>query len=210
MIPANYYVQIGSMGDVFLCRWNESVALPRGCRVICRTARGLEIGIVLADLTCSSNAHQSNDPPARPKAASQPAGPTGQAVDIIRRMTVEDQLLDQRLERHKRQAVIDCQQAIEVERHAATLLEVEHLFDGRTLVFHFLGEVSDELQTLIDDLATVYERRARTNHFAKLIAEGCGPGCGTKEGGGCGSGGCAVCVVSSGCGKQSMTNSATT
>lgn len=79
-----------------------------------------------------------------------------------------------------------------------TLLEVEQLFDGRTLYFHFLGETNPEVEAITEELADAYEQQVRSRHFAKLLSEGCGPDCGTKAGGGC-SGGCAVCVVAAAC-----------
>jgi len=121
---------------------------------------------------------------------------------IIRRTTTEDELLVDRLEKHRVQAVVRCQAMLAAAGSDATLLEVDPLFDGRTLLFFFLGPVGDEVQALTDELTAEYERNVRSKHFAKLLAEGCGPGCGTDEkaGGGC-SGGCAVCVVAAACAR---------
>lgn len=186
---SGYFVRVGSMGEVFPCRWSGAVPLRRGRRVVCRTGRGIELGRVVSPLRGVA---------ANGGSMSSGAGTPG---SILRTATTEDELLDARLVKHKQTAVRDCQQALAALAGETMLMDVEHLFDGRTLIFHFLGPVDEQIQGIVDRLVEVYENRARTSHFAKLMAEGCGPGCGTGEGG-CGSGGCAVCVVRGACGAQ--------
>jgi len=48
--------------------------------------------------------------------------------------------------------------------------------------------------------AETYDRKVRFKKFAESLAEGCGPDCGTKEGG-CSSSGCGSCKLSGSCGK---------
>jgi hypothetical protein len=78
----------------------------------------------------------------------------------------------------------------------AVLMDVEHLFDGQTLLFYFLGEITPELEALTDELAELYELHVQFRRFAEAVTTGCGPGCGTEAatGGGCTScgTGCAV------------------
>lgn len=176
------------MGEMFPCRWSGAVSLRRGRRVVCRTGRGIELGQIVSPLRGEV---------AEGGSLSPGAGSPGQ---ILRTATTEDELLDARLVKHKQTAVRDCQQALAALDCGTKLMDVEHLFDGRTLIFHFLGPIDEQIQGIVDQLVEVYENRARTGHFAKLVAEGCGPGCGTSEGG-CGSGGCAVCVVRGACAK---------
>ncbi|WP_164102384.1 PSP1 family protein [Candidatus Laterigemmans baculatus] len=176
----SYHVRVGSMGELWHCGADAS-QYRRGERVVCRTPRGLEIGTVTA-----------------------PGGTRQHPFDgrILRRTTTEDELLEARLLRYKQQAVESCRREIAERGLAATLIDVDHLFDGRTLIFYFLGEIGEELQELSDALSERYEQRVRSKHFAKLLAEGCGPGCGTESRGGCGtSGGCAVCLAASACAK---------
>ncbi len=82
---------------------------------------------------------------------------------------------------------------------AATLFEIEHLFDGRGLYFYFLGPVTPEIERLTGDLAEVYDAEAQFRRFTETLAEGCGPDCGTEKGGGCDS--CSVCAVAVACGR---------
>ena len=178
--PLGYHIRIGSMGLVESCRWAGGL-LSRGRRVVVRSTRGLEIGEVATCIT-SDNTQFSGS--------------------VLRPTTGEDEMLNARLDKHRRQAVIDCQRLLGELDADVALMEVEHLFDGRTLLFHFLGEVTPKIESITNHLAEVYEQRVQTKHFAKLLAEGCGPGCGTSEGQGCGTGGCAVCVVRDACGKR--------
>jgi hypothetical protein len=67
----------------------------------------------------------------------------------------------------------------------AALMDVEQLFDGRTLVFYFLGEMTGELEALTNELAELYESRVQFRQFADAVNEGCGPGCGTESAAGC-------------------------
>lgn len=177
----HYLIRIGAFGEIVRCSPVDDPAYHRGMRVVCRTERGVEIGQV---------------------AAVVPATDASEGV-ILRRTATEDELLDARLRKYKAQAVQNCQAALASEAEETSLLEVDQLHDGRTLIFYFLGEVTPVVQAVTDRLAEEYERKVRTRHFAKLLAEGCGPGCGTQDAGGCG--GCAVCVVASACGSQKKT-----
>lgn len=195
--PLSYHVRVGSMGELWHCAAADGGDYARGQRVVCRTPRGLELGTITA--------------PGPRADAIGVEGADSESVrrcdgSILRRTTTEDELLEARLLRYKRRAVENCRREIEQRGLDATLMDVDHLFDGRTLIFYFLGDVTDELQSLADSLSSLYEQAVRSKHFAKLLAEGCGPGCGSEAKGGCGSGGgCAVCVVAAACGKPAAT-----
>lgn len=178
-----YFVRIGSWGDVVRCRAEGPAAFSRGAivrgnRVICRTGRGLEIGAVTAAVEEQCD-----------------AGAEAGGV-IVRRTTVEDELLLSRLEKHRNAAMEECRRELAEVGSAAILLDVDQLFDAGTLIFYFLEAIEPATEQVVQRLAARYESRVRSRHFAKLVAQGCGPGCGTKDahGGGC-SGACAVCVV---------------
>lgn len=191
-VARSYHIRVGSMGELWHCATADESEYRRGERVVCRTPRGLEIGTITAPgQTPAATAEAEEHSPRRPLDGK-----------ILRRTTTEDELLDARLLRYKRQAVEGCRREIAERGHGATLIDVDHLFDGRTLIFYFLGEIDEELQGLTESLSSLYEQRVRTKHFAKLLAQGCGPGCGTEAKGGCGtSGGCAVCLAAAACGK---------
>lgn len=199
----NYFVRIGAWGDVARCRAPGGESYRRGSRVICRTPRGLEIGQVTAEAEFAE------------------IGETDAVSDafatILRATTAQDELLISRLEKHRCDAIHECRKCLAEAGSAAVLLEVDQVFDAGTLVFYFLNPPDEHDTQLVERLAASYESRVRSGHFAKLLAQGCGPGCGEKvcgtdgevgqgdaavdpqaatggKRGGC-SGSCAVCVV---------------
>ncbi|QDU87670.1 hypothetical protein Pla175_10360 [Pirellulimonas nuda] len=178
----NYLVRYGVLGDVGRFRSPERRVFARADRVVLRTARGLETGLVLAE-----------------------EGESGPGTDgtVLRRMGVEDDLLASRIERRRERAYQACADLLAQHGSSAVLMEVEHLFDGQTLLFYFLGEVSHEVERLTAQLAEAYEAKAQFRKFTETLTQGCGPGCGTAEAmgqGGCAS--CSGCAVSGACGTK--------
>ncbi len=161
----------------------DGVIYPRQARVICRTARGLEVGEVLAVTEIER---------------------TGADGTLVRRLTVEDDLLLTRIERNREEAFDACNELLAERDLPAVLMDVEHLFDGQSLYFYFLGDVTPEVESLTNELASTYETKVEIQKFAETLTEGCGPGCGTEEasGQGCSTGGCGSCAVASACGTR--------
>jgi hypothetical protein len=122
---------------------------------------------------------------------------------LLRAMTIEDELLEARLTKNREQAYDACAERIAQLGLPAVLLDVEHLFDGQSLVFYFLGDISPEVEAITGELAELYDAQAKFREFARVVEEGCGPGCGTEHatGGGCSS--CATgCAVAGACGMR--------
>ncbi len=170
----HYFVRVGVLAEVQLSH-SESM-FGRGNHVIVRSARGLEIGEVLNE-------------------AKHVAETSSR---ILRIAGAEDELLIRRLQRHKRRAIEKCRQDLRIRSPSATLLEIDHLFDGRSIVLHFLGNVDLATESHIRKIAADYESVVRTGPLAKLLSEGCGEGCGTSESKGCG-GNCIGCSIASVC-----------
>ena len=144
-----------------------------------RTGRGLELGEVLA-------------PPAEIADEGSADG------SILRGVTVEDQLLEARLGENRQAAYEACTARLAELDLPAVLMDVEHLFDGQTLLFYFLGEMTAELEALTAELAELYETHVQFRRFAEAVTEGCGPGCGTDAAAGCKT--CVTgCAVASAC-----------
>lgn len=176
-----HVVRYGLLGVVGQFTSAESLRYPRHSRVVVRSPRGLEVGEVLAE----------------PGDAAAAIAAQGQ---ILRRMSVEDDLLQARLESRRGEAFAACQQLLAEQGVAAALIDVEHLFDGEGLFFYFLGEPPSEAVELTQALAQQYESTVQFRAFAETLSEGCGPGCGTEEAagqGGCSS--CTSCAVASAC-----------
>ena len=174
-----HLVRVGALGHIGRFTSVDAVRFPRHSQVVVRTGRGLELGEVLA----------------------APEGPDTGPSDgsILRGMTVEDQLLAARLEKNRRAAFDLCAARLAHLAAGTVLMDVEHLFDGRTLVFYFLGPSTPEVEALTDELAELYETEAQIRGFAEAVEHGCGPGCGTDEAAGCKTcvSGCAVAAACS-------------
>lgn len=187
-MPPFHFVRVGLFGQVGRFVAADGACYPRRSRVICRTDRGVEVGEVLS-VDDTQNVVNS------------PAATDG---TLLRRVTVEDELLLARLDRHKQDAFHACQRLLRDRGSAAVLMDVEHLFDGRGLYFYFLGEVPPDVETLTGQLAAAYDAEVQFQRFAETLTAGCGPGCGTAEaaGQGCGPNGCATCAIAHACGSK--------
>jgi cell fate regulator YaaT (PSP1 superfamily) len=173
------------MGQVGRFAAVDAVRYPRHSRVVVRTRRGLEIGDVLAP------------PRDREDIRSFADG------EILRRMTVQDELLQARLEKNRREAYQACAALLERNGIPAVLVDVEHLFDGQGLFFYFLGDVPALLDAFTAQLAEAYEAKVQFRKFTDTLIEGCGPGCGSEEvkgRGGCEA--CTSCAVAGACGTK--------
>jgi cell fate regulator YaaT (PSP1 superfamily) len=179
-----HLVRYGLLGHVGRFSAVEAVRYPRRTRVVVRSPRGLEVGEILAE-------------PANSDGAFHPVG------QILRRMSVQDDLLEARLERRRHEAFAACQVLLSENGVQAALVDVEHLFDGEGLFFYFFGDPPPEAHTITSRLAETYEAAVEFRKFAETLSEGCGPGCGTEEAkgqGGCES--CLSCAVASACGTK--------
>lgn len=183
----SYVVRHGLLGHVgrFRCAAEHDSRLPRGQRIVCETSRGLEVGEVLL---CVDDADDSDSPVL--------------AGTIQRAVSVADDLLIARQFRYQQEAYAECVQLLAERGVAAVLVDVEHLFDGQSLYFYFLGTPPDEAEELTAALTERYEATVRFRPFTDAVIQGCGPACGTESAAGCGSGGCSSCQLSSVCGKS--------
>jgi len=153
--------------------------------VIVRTRRGLELG----DVLCPPDDLDDEQPFAD--------------GDLLRGVTVQDELLQARLEKNRQDAYKACAAMLAEQCIPAVLVDVEHLFDGQGLYFYFLGDVPAELEAYTERLAETYEAKVQFRKFTETLLEGCGPGCGTDEvkgRGGCD--GCTSCAVAAACGTR--------
>ncbi len=217
----HYLVRLGLFGQVARCAAASGEAFRRGQRVVCRTARGLEVGTLLqgparaAAVSLTGNTGNTGSTGNEGDTGkTESAGNTGVLADappgeaavagrLLRRVTPEDDLILARLERDREQAFLACVQLLAEREIPADLVEVEHLFDGRSIYFYFLGEVTPEIDEVTRELAEVYETKVQFRQFADLLERGCGPGCGTESAAGCGTaGGCGACSIASSCASQ--------
>jgi cell fate regulator YaaT (PSP1 superfamily) len=173
------------MGQIGRFSAVDAVRYPRRSRVIVRTRRGLELGEDLSPPDETDDGHAFAD------------------GDLLRGVTVQDELLQARLEKNRQEAYSACAAMLAENDLPAVLVDVEHLFDGQGLFFYFLGDVTPQLEAYTSRLAETYEAKVQFRKFTETLIEGCGPGCGTDEvkgRGGCDS--CASCAVAGACGTK--------
>ena len=174
-------VQLGPFGRVGRFSTPPAMIVRRGVSVICRTERGLEVGEVLVSMQTPETSEDLND------------------GRLLRTMSDQDRLLWERIQRNRDRAFRACDALLKENNVTATLVDVESLFDGGTLYFYFLGEIDPEVEQMTAELAEAYESKVQFRRFSERLAEGCGPGCGTKDKSGCSTGGCGGCGSEGGC-----------
>src|SRR3954462_9550522 len=138
-----HLVRVGAMGLVGRFASLDAVRYPRRSRVIVRTRRGLEVGDVLAPPDDRDDSHTFAD------------------GDLLRGVTVQDELLQARLEKNRQEAYAACSAMLAESRVSAALVDVEHLFDGQGLFFYFLGDVTPEMESYTTRLAEAYEAKVQ-------------------------------------------------
>lgn len=192
----HYFVKLGVHGQIGHAS-SDLHGLKRETLVVCRTQRGIERGIILAsDAESGADAESGVDAEERKELGGD------FDANILRVFEPGDLLLSEHLNQLASESLDQCQHWLTQNGKSEVLLDVEPLLDGRTLFFHFLGDVSLEANEYVTELVNLYEQRVANSEFAKLLENGCGPGCGTEEKSGCGTGGgCAVCVMQSACAK---------
>ncbi|MFV2067429.1 MAG: PSP1 C-terminal domain-containing protein [Pirellulales bacterium] len=183
MTSTNHLVRVGAMGHIGRFVATGGAIYGRLADVIVHTPRGLEVGRVL-------------------DAASTPLDGAAADGEILRQMTVEDRLIAARLAERRDEAIAACSALLEKEGMPAVLVDVEHLFDGQSLYFYFLGDLPERIGPITSRLAEAYEAEVRVRPFTEALIEGCGPSCGTDaaEGGHCANcqSGCAIASASAG------------
>lgn len=177
-MSAIHLVQVGLLGTIGKFASVDRSVFARDTEVVCRTARGLEIGKVICEVDQQSEDAEFDG-------------------ELLRRVAREDKKIVQRLDKFRDRAFAACRKLLVERGLKATLVDVEHLFDGQSIWFYFLGEVSPEVESLTEDLAEVYESKVKFRKFAETLANGCGPDCGT--GSSCGD--CSGCAIG-GCGAK--------
>lgn len=191
-----HLVKIGLFGQVGRLTTPGGRLFSRNDRVVCRTSRGLEVGTVL----CADELFRQSDDRARNVSNGGTDEPPTPQFDgeVLRRLTPDDHLIMNRIERFRDKAFTACNELLVERGLKAVLVDVEHLFDGQSLFFYFLGEVPEQVHRITDELAETYEKKVRFKKFTETLASGCGPDCGTGASK-CSTGGCSSCSAKSVC-----------
>jgi cell fate regulator YaaT (PSP1 superfamily) len=138
----------------------EGVELPRKCRVVIKTERGLEA----ADVLC----------PSTPEAAAQIAEPSN--GEIVRLMTDEDHKRDAEIKSKMKAEFETARRLVTEHRLAMQLVDIEHLFGGERIVFYFLADKRIDFRELVRAMAREFATRIELRQIgvrdeAKLLAD---------------------------------------
>ncbi len=133
---------------------------PRGCEVVARTDRGLEIGEVL----CEAN-----------EAAVHAIDNPGHG-QILRVLTSEDARERSRLLDQARSEYQTCQRLIAEDKLDMKLVDLERLFGGERVVVYYLAENRVDFRELVRKLAGEFQTRVEMRQIgvrdeAKLLAD---------------------------------------
>jgi nitrite reductase (NADH) small subunit/3-phenylpropionate/trans-cinnamate dioxygenase ferredoxin subunit len=172
-------VRFGAMGHVGKFRVHESARVARGARVIVQSTRGLEVGEVLFEAGGESRL-----------LVDQP-----DSGIVLREMTADDRVSAGILREGQKRAFESCRRLIDDRRVAVALVDVEQLFDGKTIIFYFLGDPPPELAELTNELAGRYAAQVMFRPFGDAAVGGCGDGCQRD-----GEHGCGTCGTDGDCG----------
>ena len=170
--PTSYIVAFGRSAFIgeFPC---EIAGLPRDTRVVIQTERGLEAGQIVGRGSGHSTAQRR----------------------IVRPFNSDDRRHWNGLSARETALFADIQSWIGDELPLRTLIDVEFLFDGATVLLHGFWDEVELTETLAASFSKRFELRPLFyDAQAELIVEkppasaGCGKeGCGSEGGGGCGS-----------------------
>jgi cell fate regulator YaaT (PSP1 superfamily) len=138
----------------------EIVDLRRGEKVILRSERGTEVGVIVHP------AFESETPP-------EP----GILGEILRRVTRED--LERVTQIEGNDDVVErkyCEERIAFHQLPMRLVDVEHIFGGEKIIFYFLAEGRVDFRQLVKDLAKEYRTRIELKQIgvrdeARLLAD---------------------------------------
>jgi hypothetical protein len=181
-----YLVSYGIAGDFGRFRGAEPLNCRRGDRVVARTARGQEIGLVM-----------------RPGAPGHGRLLANQFVgNIVRRATQGDLELAQRMQERSHRLFEDSRRLVHELSLPMEILDAEILLDARQAILHYLRWTDCDPRPLMDALSQRYRLLITLHDLALPNTEdtedkhepagcgvdGCGGGCGS-----CASQSCSTC-----------------
>jgi cell fate regulator YaaT (PSP1 superfamily) len=155
-----YIVRYGAMRLLAVLSTRGGAVFDRQTKVIARTSRGLESGVVLCEAT--ENATKTLE-----KSGS------GQ---ILREMTAEDANELAHIEASAKQEFEACQRHVEDLGLGMQLVDLEHLFGGERVIVYYLAEGRVDFRELVKRLASEFQTRIEMRQIgvrdeAKLLAD---------------------------------------
>ena len=181
-----YLLSYGNAGEFGRFQAAEALGCRRGDRLVVRSPRGQEIGVVLRPAT-AMHAHLLED---------------RYVGQILRCATPGDFELAERMQRRSQALFADAHRTVTDMHLPLEILDAEILIDGRQAILHYLRWTDCDARALMEPLSKKYRLLITLHDLAIAAAEpepevhgACGSGgCGSGGCGSCGSGGCSTCV----------------
>ncbi len=156
-----YIVRYGAMRHLGVFSGSENRLFPLGTRIIVRTGRGLEAGVVLCEATREAISKLES----------------GYETDrIIREMTREDFSESRRIRSEEKNEFARCRQIIKRMSLDMNLVRVEHIFGGERIIVYYVAEGRIDFRELVKVLASEFQTRIEMRQIGvrdetKLLAD---------------------------------------
>jgi cell fate regulator YaaT (PSP1 superfamily) len=155
-----YIVRYGAMRLLAAFSTRAGTAFGRETRVIVRTGRGLEAGVVLCEAAENAAGQLDN----------------GNSGQILRAMTGDDVNEQAHIVASARQEFQICQQHVHDLGLNMQLVDLEHLFGGERVIVYYLAESRVDFRELVRRLASEFQTRIEMRQIgvrdeAKLLAD---------------------------------------
>ena len=141
-----YIVRYGTMRLLGIFSSPEDAIYPRGTKLILRTSRGQETGILLSELT-DRNCEMLPDNLENDR--------------IIRVMSAEDELEEKRIHKNEREEFERCRAIIKRVGLDAemNLVRIEHIFGGERIIVYYVADGRVDFRELVKALASEFQTR---------------------------------------------------
>ncbi|MDZ4782847.1 MAG: regulatory iron-sulfur-containing complex subunit RicT [Planctomycetia bacterium] len=155
-----YVVRCGVMRSLGVFASREGEHYLREARVVVRSDRGLEAGVVLCEATDEAVEHLQD-----PK--------RGQ---LLRAMSGDDERDLEQMHGQERNEFAICERVIAEMQLDMRLIDVEHILGGERVVVYYLSEIRVDFRELVKKLASEFQTRIEMRQIgvrdeAKLLAD---------------------------------------
>lgn len=158
---AKYIARYGAMRLLGVFSFSDHTPLRHGNRVILRTNRGQESGVVLCDATPATLERLKCE-----------------LIEdrIIRLMTPEDEAEHRRIQAGEKGEFVRCRNIIRQMNITMDLVRIEHIFGGERIIVYYVAEGRVDFRELVKVLAAEFQTRIEMRQIGvrdetKLLAD---------------------------------------
>ena len=158
---AKYIARFGAMRLLGVFSFSDNTPLRHGSRVIVRSNRGMEAGVILCHAT--------------PEALSRLKG---ELIEdrVIRLMTEADETEARQIRTNEKDEFIRCRNIIKKMDIEMDLVRVEHIFGGERIIVYYVAEGRVDFRELVKVLAAEFQTRIEMRQIGvrdetKLLAD---------------------------------------